>query len=194
MKQLASALAALTLASTVAPSAFADDTAAPPQVSVAREVRYPPSSARPKIIIGGVAIFGLAYAASFGLSASWPGGIGPKIPFAGPWIALGKIGCALDPANCVPSLKTPEAVEAQIKNGLSCAADDKSCQGKVYALGVAFALDGILQLAGLGLIAEGIAMKTESSTPPKKPSLAATLRPVPTISAHYTGLGIVGSF
>ena len=189
MKQLAPALTALTLVSTVAPSAFADDTAAAPQVSVAREVRYPPSSARPKILIGGAAILGLAYAGAFGLASSWPGGIGPKIPFAGPWIALGKISCALDPANCVPQL-----TQAQIDNGISCRNDDTACHGKVYALGVAFALDGILQLAGLGLIAEGIAMKTESSTSPKKPSLAASLRPVPTINGHSMGLGIVGSF
>jgi hypothetical protein len=197
MKQLAPALAALTLASTFASSAFADD-ATPPRVDVMREVRRPPSSVRPKIIIGGVAIFGLAYAASFAAASGWPdvpGAAWLKIPVIGPWMTLGKSSCAFNADNCVPLL-TAE----QLKTNPSCAEGDDSCHAKVIVRGVAFGLDGLLQLAGLGLIAEGIFMKTESSTAPKKPSLALglpggiTMLPVPTINARYVGLGLVGSF
>src|SRR5262249_41125412 len=151
---MATTFAAILTAFTIAPSALADDTAAPAHAppaassSSAPEVRYPPSSVRFKLVLGGLAVSGLAYAAALGAASMWPeapGSVGLKIPFAGPWIALGQSGCA---------------------------ADDMDCGAKVYVRAVAYVLDGIVQLAGLGLIAEAIAMKTESSTPPKKPSLA----------------------
>jgi len=181
MKQLAPALAVLTFALALALPARADDEPAPPPADVssspAPEVRYPPSSVRVKLIIGGLAISGLAYAAAVGTASNWPevpGSAGLKAPFVGPWIALAQSGCAPDDANC---------------------------GAKVYVRGAAYVLDGIVQIAGLGLIAEGIFMKTESPTAPqKKPSLALglpggiTMHPLPMVSARYTGLGIVGTF
>jgi hypothetical protein len=139
------------------------------------EVRYPPSSVRPKLIVGGLVISGLAYAASIASAVSWPevpGIDNLKIPIVGPWLALGKSGCA---------------------------SDDPDCGAKVYFRGVFYVIDGIAQLAGLGLIGEGIFMKTEGKPAPKK-SLAlglpggVTLHPVPMASARFTGLNFVGTF
>src|SRR5689334_10906292 len=144
MKHLASALTALTLASAVAPSALADDTDSSPKVTAAREVRSPPSSVRPKVIAGGVAIFGLAYAASIAASSGWPdvpGAAGLKIPVVGPWITLGKSGCAFNGENCSPPLTA-----AQQMAGVACVRGDDSCHAKVIARGVAFGLDGLLQV------------------------------------------------
>src|SRR6187397_2487247 len=93
------ALAALVLSLAVSSSALADDAASPQdEVETPRpQVRYPPSSVRPKLIIGGLAISGLAYAAAFGTASNWPevpGSDSLKIPIFGPWIALGHSGCA----------------------------------------------------------------------------------------------------
>src|SRR5262245_26270717 len=124
MKHLVSALTALTLASSVAPSALADDTDASPKVAVAREVRSPPSSVRPKVIAGGVAIFGLLYAASIAASSGWPdvpGASGLKIPVVGPWITLGHSSCAYNADNCVPAL-----TQTQRDANVGCASGDDS--------------------------------------------------------------------
>src|SRR4051812_20939601 len=111
--KLALALAALAVALAAAAPALADDSspstpalaggssAVPLDLSrsAAPEVRYPPSSVRPKLVIGGLAISGLAYGAAIGTASNWPevpGAAGLKIPFVGPWLALGQSGCALD--------------------------------------------------------------------------------------------------
>ena len=164
------ALATLTLALAAASVANAEEPSAlpAPATSAAPEVRYPPPSVRPKLIVGGLAISGLAYAAAFGAAASWPevpGSAQLKIPFAGPWLALGQSGCA---------------------------ADDPDCGAKIYLRGVLYVIGGIAQLAGLGLIGEGIFMKTEA--PRQSKSLALSLQPVPMVTARFTGLGLVGSF
>lgn len=158
-------------------AAYAEEPSAlsEPTVVVSQDVRYPPSSVRPRLILGGLVISGLAYAAAFGTAVSWPevpGSKGLKIPIVGPWIALGKSGCATD---------------------------DDDCGAKVYVRGVLYVLDGIAQLAGFGLIGEGIFMKTEAKSAPQK-SLAlglpggVTLYPVPMTTGRLTGLGFVGTF
>jgi hypothetical protein len=193
------ALATLTLVLTAAvPAARADEPAAT-RSDVPPEVRYPPSSVRIKLVAGGLAISGLAYAAVFGSARSWPeerwdegsdtkpgdptsglkegipGADRLFIPFVGPWLALGKSECPTT-------------------------ADNKhSCNAFVYVRGILFVIDGIAQIAGLGLVAEGIFMKTEGGRPAKK-SLALglpfgiTVHPVPVASARSTGLGVIGNF
>jgi hypothetical protein len=184
-------IATLSLALAVASPARAEEPAAPsePATDAKAEVRYPPSSVRPKLIIGGVAIAGLAYAGAFITATSWserdtidgttepPGrSDGLKIPIVGPWIALGKIGCV------TPNPSNPS-----------------DCGAEPIIRGVLYAVDGVIQLGGLGLIAEAIIMKTEANPAPKK-SLAlrlpggVTVHPLPVATQGFTGVGFVGSF
>ncbi|MFO0763168.1 MAG: hypothetical protein U0359_42415 [Byssovorax sp.] len=140
--------------------------------------RYPPSSVRLKLAIGGIAIAGIAYAAAYGVTSNWPevpGSSYLKAPVVGPWIALGMSGCASDDPNCGA--------------------------GKPAGRGVLYVLDGIAQLGGLGLIAEAIFMKTEpTAAAPKRESRsflgvpALSLRPFPVVTPTVTGVGLVGTF
>jgi hypothetical protein len=140
-------------------------------------VHYPPPITRLGVIGIGLLISGGAWGAAFGSATAWPlvpGSAQLKIPVAGPWIALGKSGCA---------------------------SDDQGCSaGTIGVRGALYVLDGIAQIAGLALIAEGIVMKTESK-PDKKASAFPSLRvgnvemtalPVATPMMH--GLGVVGTF
>ncbi|WP_437286369.1 hypothetical protein [Sorangium sp. So ce406] len=145
-----------------AASAGAEEPPAPP--------RYPPSSVRPKLIVGGVAVTALAYGAGFLAATSWPdvpGSSELKIPIAGPWMALAKNGCA---------------------------ADDPDCGAKLYVRGALTVVGGLAQLAGLALVGEGIFMTTEGR-PPQPPSTSAlTVLVAPVITATGTGIGVVGTF
>jgi hypothetical protein len=172
------ALAALTLA----PAAHADDASA--SLAVAADapdtpeppvVHYPPPSTRWKLMGIGLFITGAAWGASFASGQYWstvPGAAQLKIPVAGPWIALGKSGCASDDTNCSGA--------------------------KIGVRAAIYVLDGIAQLAGLGLIAEGIVMKTEprrersSFLGVKVGGVEVTALPV--ASPSMTGVGLVGSF
>ncbi|WP_437956393.1 hypothetical protein WME76_33890 [Sorangium sp. So ce119] len=160
MKSPAFALAAA-LALTAA-SAGAEEQTAPP--------RYPPSSVRPKLIVGGVAVTALAYGAGFLAATSWPdvpGSSELKIPIAGPWMALAKNGCA---------------------------ADDPDCGAKLYVRGALTVVGGLAQLAGLALVGEGIFMTTEGR-PAQPPSTSAlTVLAAPVITATGMGIGVVGTF
>ncbi|WP_437503389.1 hypothetical protein [Sorangium sp. So ce1099] len=132
--------------------------------------RHPPSSVRAKLIFGGVGVTAVAYGAAFLAASSWPevpGSSELKIPIAGPWLALAKNGCA---------------------------ADDPDCGAKLYLRGALTVIDGLAQLAGLGLVGEGIFMTTEapSTRPPSAPAL--TVRAAPVITATGMGLGVVGTF
>lgn len=161
MKSVALALASA-LALTAA-SAGAEEPEAPK--------RYPPSSVRAKVIVGGAAVTALAYGAAFVAASSWPdvpGSSELKIPIAGPWIALAKNDCA---------------------------PDDPDCGYKLYLRGALLVVDGLAQLAGLALIGEGIFMTTEarSAQPPARP-LSLTVRPAPVVTATGMGFGLVGTF
>ncbi|KYF55554.1 hypothetical protein BE08_03910 [Sorangium cellulosum] len=160
MKSPALALAAA-LALTAA-SAGAEEQASAP--------RYPPSSVRAKLIVGGVAVTALAYGAGFAAASAWPevpGSSELKIPIAGPWMALAKNGCA---------------------------ADDPDCGAKLYVRGALTVVGGLAQLAGLALVGEGIFMTTEAR-PAQPPSASAlTVRAAPVITATGMGLGVVGTF
>lgn len=186
-------IATLSLALAAASPARAEEPAAPsdPAAEAKPELRYPPSSVRPKLVIGGIAITGLAYAGALITAASWPErdtisgdtmepvgrSDGLKIPIVGPWIALGKIGCV------TPNPNNPS-----------------DCGPEPIVRGILYALDGVIQLGGLGLIAEGILMKTEANPAPKKKSLAfalpggVTVHPLPVATPSFTGIGFVGSF
>lgn len=150
----------------------ADATDAP----LAPVVHYPPPMVRLKLIGFGLLISGAAWGAAFGSGRNWPtvpGAAQLQIPVVGPWIALGKSGCA---------------------------SDDPGCSGATIGVrGMMYVLDGIAQLAGLALITEAIVMKTES--PQKRSSLLPGFRvggvevsAVPVTSPTMKGIGFVGTF
>lgn len=145
--------------------------------SSAVKLRYPPSSVRVPIIVSGLLITGAAWGVAFGCGMGWPEVPGSKelrIPIVGPWLALGKSGCA---------------------------PDDPDCGAKVYVRGVLYVIDAITQLAGLGLVAQGIFMKTEAKAKSagRAPFLGMkkgdfSIAPVPGAGPSSTGLSVVGTF
>ena len=161
-------LAALAFTATGLARADEPEAAIAPEAAVAPEALHPPSSVRLKLALGGVAVAGGAYAMSYAMASNFPevpGTTELKIPIVGPWLALGKSGCATD---------------------------DPDCGAKVFFRGVLLVIDGLAQLGGLGLIAEGVFMKTDPSAPKK--AAAFTWRPTPLVTGNVTGVGIVGSF
>jgi hypothetical protein len=138
-------------------------------------LRYPPSSVRPKLVVGGLLITGIGYGAAFlGSEAglNWPGAQELKVPVIGPWWALGLNACPKD---------------------------DPGCDAFVYLRAGLLVLDGLVQAAGLGIVAEAILMKTEATPAAPKPVTAFqfgsfTVHPTPLVSPTTAGLGFVGTF
>src|SRR3954469_20740049 len=129
------ALAITTTSTARAAEPVAATPVAPPP---AKESPNPPSSVRLKLALGGVAVAGGGYAFSYAMASNFPevpGTTQLKIPVVGPWLALGKSGCATD---------------------------DPDCGAKVVLRGFFLVIDGLAQIGGLGLIAEGVFMKTDA--------------------------------
>jgi hypothetical protein len=132
--------------------------------------RYPPSSVRPRLIVGGLAVTGLGYGAALltaSLAPELPGIDAMKIPVAGPWISLVQ---------------------------MECPADDPDCGFTLYLRGFLTIADGLMQLGGLGIVGEGIFMTTEASAPESRKQPAFVIRPAPIITGTVTGIGVVGRF
>lgn len=158
------------------PTDVAGIPAAPEASDAAPVVHYPPPLVRLKLIGFGLLVSGAAWGAAFGSARNWvtvPGSRQLQIPIVGPWMALGKSGCATD---------------------------DPGCSGATVGIrGAMYVLDGIAQLAGIALIAEAIVMKTESA--PERKSAFPGLRfggvevsAVPVTSPTMKGFGLVGTF
>jgi hypothetical protein len=134
--------------------------------------RYPPSSVRPKLIAGGLAVTAIAYGVGYVAATSWPDAPGAdalKIPVAGPWIAIAQNKCG-DPK-------------------------ETDCSGAIWLRGLLTGLGGLAQLGGLGLVAEGIFTKTQAPAPkPDESATAIVVHPFPIVTAHSTGIGVVGTF
>jgi hypothetical protein len=190
--------AAVVAVASVAPPARADDTDKEKDKAAATEAdlesHYPPPSTRWKVMGAGLFMVAGAYAIGFACAEEWPY-INPtlqpspptashplipsgppetkllKIPIAGPWIALGNLGCGSDQNNCGP------ATGARV---------------------AAYIIDGIVQAGGLALIAEGIFMKTESAAPKASAFMLRRggfeLKPVPVLSPTMQGIGMAGTF
>jgi hypothetical protein len=144
---------------------------------LAPEVRYPPTSTRYKLIAVGAVLAGGAWGVAYGAGQGWqtvPGAAQLKIPVAGPWIALGKTGCASDDPQCAT--------------------------GTLVVRTILLTLDAVVQLGGLAIIAEAIAMKTEAPAAEKKASFlglryrGVEVMPAPVVSPGGAGFGIVGTF
>ena len=136
--------------------------------------RYPPTSVRWKLVGGGVAVTGLAYGAAFLCASNWPEAPGSdalKVPVVGPWIALGQSGCSKD---------------------------DPDCGATAVFRAILTVLDGVIQAGGLGIAGEGLFMTTEAPQRPVPSSASArrevVVRPMPIVTEHTTGMGVVGTF
>lgn len=156
-------------AAQTAPEPDPDEKPAPKAEEIPEEddgvVRYPPSSVRLPLIIGGIVVLGAAYGLTAATALTWddvPGADESLIPVAGPWIAL-----AMN----------------------DCAPDDPDCGAILWLRGILYIVDGFAQLGGLGLLAEGIFMTTEADAP------AATSWSVsPVITPRMQGFGVTGTF
>jgi hypothetical protein len=154
--------------------------------------RYPATSARWKLVAGGLGVTAASYGIGAACAAAWPEVPGSEalyIPVAGPWIALGQSGCAEDDAGC----------------------------GAILGVrGVLLVLSGLIQGGGLAVAGEGLFMTTEApaastgattlgpratsaraaSLPsaPRGQAATVTVMPVPLVTERSTGLGVVGLF
>jgi hypothetical protein len=168
-KKLVLSLLSVLAFSTAASRAHADETIPIAPVSNDDTARFPPTSTRWKLIVGGLGLTGAAYGATLASGFIWPdvpGSTAMKIPIVGPWIALGQDGCAKD---------------------------NPDCGAILYVRGALEVLSGIVQASGLGLVGEGIFMTTEADG--KKPSNAHfTIMPTPIVSRTTTGFGVMGTF
>lgn len=136
-------------------------------------LRYPPSSVRLPLILGGTGLFGVAYGLTAMSSRLWPtvpGADHMLIPVAGPWVALGQSGCA------------PE--------------DTDGCTLPLVFRTILLVLDGLVQAGAVGLVGEGLFMTTEAAAPDAdtaaRPSVEWHL--APEIGPGRTGLGVIGTF
>lgn len=143
--------------------------------------RYPPSSVRSKLVIGGLTLTGLAYGAAALSGTQWddvPGADALKVPVVGPWIALGQSGCA---------------------------PDDPDCGFILYLRGFLYVLDGFIQAGGLGIAGEGLFMTTEAGDAPEGPDTASgaddrtlgvfeDVAVMPVVTPNATGFGVVATF
>jgi hypothetical protein len=165
--KLAASLAALALTIVAARAAQAQEATDEPH-------RYPPSSARVGVLLSGGFMLGASYGGAAAMGAAWsdaPGADMLYIPVAGPWIGLGKLGCAPDEAD-----------------------SDGNCTGMLALRGILYVVDGLVQLGGLGVLAEGIFMTTEADGPAPAPKSAFTILPAPIVTDRSVGLGVVGAF
>lgn len=134
-------------------------------------LRYPPSTVRLPLIVGGLAFTAASYGGAAAMGAAFgdaevPGADSLYIPLVGPFVALGRIGCSPN--------------------------EPDSC-GELNALrGFLYILDGLAQIGGLGIAAEGIFATTEAA--PRAGSAGLELRPVPIVTGDVRGVGLVGRF
>jgi hypothetical protein len=139
----------------------------PPEDEV---MRYPPSSVRLPLIIGGSFVTLAAYGITLASALTWddvPGADAMKIPVVGPWIALAQNDCA---------------------------PDDPDCGAILVVRSILLVVDGIAQAGGLGLIGEGIFMTTEANAPEAEEKKKASWSVAPVITPTHAGFGVVGAF
>lgn len=136
-------------------------------------VDQPPPAARTNTIVAGAATtvvaYGLALSTSFLVEErDFRGAKDLRIPLAGPWLALGRAGCPESNPGCS---KAPLVIAA-----------------------ILTIFDGVAQIGGLGIIGEGLFMKT-STRPTTRKAEGPTVRAVPlNFEKGGVGLGVLGTF
>lgn len=180
MKGFFAALPALAIALLATPALAQEPT---------EPLRYPPSSVRPKLILGGIAVTGIAYGSVYLAATQWPGTPGSSellIPIAGPWLSLRRLGCSA--SEIAYTGRDPHA-------GPQFQVTATDCSGVLlFFRGFLAVIDGLAQLGGLGMIGEGIFMTTEADAPKKKAASSFTISPAPLLTPTSTGLGFIGRF
>ncbi|HVY26247.1 MAG TPA: hypothetical protein VHB79_06825 [Polyangiaceae bacterium] len=142
--------------------------AAPPPADL------PPAGAKSTTIVAGatatVVAYGLALGTSFLLTNDdFNGAKDLRIPIAGPWMSLGRTGCPPSDSDCS---KVPIVIGAILN-----------------------VLDGVVQVGGLGVIAEGLFLNTSSGARPAKKAEGPHVQAVPfSFEKGGVGLGMIGTF
>ncbi|MFO7180686.1 MAG: hypothetical protein DIU78_018440 [Pseudomonadota bacterium] len=145
------------------------DASAPTASEGALPTEYPPPSARGAVALTGAALAAAWYGAALGASFLYPDAPGAtdlRIPVVGPWIALGETGCPSDEPNCSTA--------------------------SVVVRAILIAVDGIGQLGGLAMLAEGLFLPT--APPGTERAASASFRPVLVTRHDGVGLGLTGTF
>ena len=162
----------------------ASTAAIPPPVPAPAADELPPPGARVTHIVAGAATtvvsYGLALGASYLVEPQDLNGAKDlRIPLAGPWMALGKTGCP---------------------------ASEPDCSAATLVVGaILMIFDGVAQVGGLGIIGEGLFLKTSSVRPaaqkaqsgqtPGRYAPQASVRAVPfNFGKDGVGLGVIGTF
>ena len=142
------------------------------------DVSYPPDSARWGVLFAGLGTFAGSYGGMAAMGAAWsdvPSSDSLFVPVAGPWIALAGSGCAPD----------EETTPGQ-----------GDCDGMMGLRGTLYVLGGLLQLGGLGIVAESAFMTTQPAQ--AKPSATAflptTIVPSVVVTPSVMGVGVSGTF
>jgi hypothetical protein len=139
-------------------------------------LRYPPSSVRAALLGVGFGLTAASYGAGMACGFGWddvPGADALKVPVVGPWIALGQSGCA---------------------------PDQDECDAMLVLRTILTVLDGLGQIGGLGLAAEGLFMTTEAeatvpaSKAASEAALAPRLLPAPFVTGDALGASLLGRF
>lgn len=171
--RLTRCFAAATVAGVLAHAAVAraDE---PVRPSEQRVGDYPPSSARPTVVIAGVATTAVWYGLAVGTAYAWsdaPGASDLKIPIAGPWMALPETGCFDEDPDCSVVFKIL----------------------RVLMIGI----EGVGQAGGLAVAAEGLFLPTTAGEPirQKQSSKPARVMAAPTsFGGDAAGLVVFGRF
>lgn len=134
----------------------------------------PPPGARTTHIVAGVATMAVSYGLALGASylyaeEDFRGSKDLRIPIAGPWLALGKTGCPTS---------TPD------------------CSTVTLVIGAILTVfDGVVQVGGLGILGEGLFLKTSNGRPAPRKAEGPVVRAVPlNFGKNGAGLGFVGTF
>lgn len=157
-----SPLVALALLFASTPGMAQDEVPEPP--------RYPPSTVRPKLVVGGLGLFAVMYGTGLILSEAAPDQPGfskLNIPFVGPWMGLSENKC--------------------VEYGST------DCSPELVGRGFLYGVLGIGQIGSLALIGQALFMKTRAVAPAPPPE-TAFIAPVPIVTPTTVGFGFAGRF
>ncbi len=163
-----------------APGARADEPMRPTRYT---PTDFPPESARTSLLLAGAGATAAWYGGALSFSYLWPDAPGAKelrIPIAGPWMSLGKTGCADNDPGCSTFLVVLRAILTTM--------DAVGQTGGVAVMGEALFMPAT---------AEGPSRSQKPLPPLKLPprKQSVELRPVPFLAGHDgMGLGLVGRF
>jgi hypothetical protein len=140
---------------------------------------YPTTSTRLPLFLIGAGTTAVFYGAAVGPSYLWPTAPGAsdlRIPIAGPFMALGKTGCAKDDPGCSTLIVVLRALLTGI--------------------------DGVGQVGGLGFMGEALFLPTTVDSPAAarrrrrlESARSFEIHPVPIMSGKDgVGLGVIGRF